>query len=83
MNNKKLKNALEYCLANLKHPETPQFTQYYGQTYVDGYTIPQLPTSEQIITNAKKALELAELRAAKIKQFEQTLESIKEILEEL
>lgn len=82
MNNEKLKSTLQYCLENLRHPETPIYNNfpYYG----DGYTIQQsLKTSEQILKEATIELKKAEMRALKVKNYEDTIENIKEILKEL
>lgn len=85
MNNEKLKPVLEYCLANLKHPETPTVNFWNNQvTYVDGYPNPApLKTAEQILKDAEVAFKAAEIRATKIKEYENCIENIKLILNEL
>lgn len=76
MDNKILKETLEYCLANLKHPEAPM-GYVYNAYITDGYYAPAQKTAEQIKTDLENHIKTQNSRIEKIAQFEKCVENLK------
>jgi len=79
----KLKSVLEYCLVNLKHPETPVGSIYGLNLTTDGYYPPPIPTYDSLINDANATYEKMKARAEKIKQYEDCLVNIQLLLLDL
>jgi hypothetical protein len=80
----KLKSVLEYCLANLKHPQSQINTFYeYPQYSTTGYYVPPIKNYDQLIKDANQDYENKVKSAQNTLYYEEALRDIKFFLSKL